>query len=121
MVAPTGFILIIDYNLMSWVTFVWALVIGACVTMALPHLLIGIKRRAWENLFFALAALSVAAIACGELAIMHSRTTEQIGRDLQLIHVPMFFLVVGDCGIRSLLFWDRTALAGDERVCGAVC
>jgi len=29
---------------MSWVTFIWAVVIGACATMALPHLLIGIKR-----------------------------------------------------------------------------
>ena len=45
---------------MSWVTFVWALVIGACVIMALPHLLVGLKGRARENLFFVLAALSVA-------------------------------------------------------------
>jgi len=51
--------------------------------MALPHLLIGIKRRTWENLFFAIAALSVASIACGELAIMHSRTAEQIGRAIK--------------------------------------
>ena len=38
---------------MSMVTFVWAVVIGACATMALPHLLIGVKHRAWQNLFFA--------------------------------------------------------------------
>ena len=88
--------------LMSWVTFIWALVIGACATMALPHLLIGMKRRAWENLFFALAALAVAGIAFGELAIMHSRTTEEIGRAIQWTHVPIFFLVLGIVGfVRS--------------------
>ena len=58
---------------MSMVTFVWAAVIGACATMALPHFLIGIKHRARQNLFFALAALSVAGIACEELAIMHGQ------------------------------------------------
>ena len=43
---------------MRWVTFIWAVVIGACATIALPHLLIGIKRKTWENLFFAIAALT---------------------------------------------------------------
>ena len=46
--------------------------------MALPHLFIGIKRRAAANLFFTLAALSVAGMACGELAIMHSRTLAEV-------------------------------------------
>ena len=64
---------------MGMVTFVWAVVIGACGTMALPHLLVGIRHRGWQNLFFALAALSVAGIAYGELALMRSTTTEQIG------------------------------------------
>ena len=87
---------------MSMVTFVWAAVIGACATMALPHLLIGIKHRAWQNLFFALAALSVAGIACGELAIMHSATTEQIGRAQQWIHVPIFFFAIAIVGFVHL-------------------
>jgi two-component system, LuxR family, sensor kinase FixL len=89
---------------MSTVTFVWAAVIGACATMALPHLLIGIRHRAWENLFFALAALSGAGIACGELAIMHSTTTEQISRAQQWIHVPIFLLAVAIVGFIYLNF-----------------
>jgi two-component system sensor kinase FixL len=72
--------------------------------MALPHLLIGIRHRAWQNLFFALAALSVAGIACGELAIMHSATTEQIGRAQQWVHVPIFFLAVAIVGFVYLYF-----------------
>ncbi len=89
---------------MSMVTFIWAMVIGACATMALPHLVIGIKHRAWQNLFFALAALSVAGIACGELAFMHSMTTEQIGRAQQWIHVPIFLLVVAIVGFVHFSF-----------------
>ena len=89
---------------MSMVTFVSAAVIGACATMALPHLLIGIKHPAWQNLFFALAALSVAGIACGELAIMHSATTEQIGRAQQWMHVPIFFFAIAIVGFVHLYF-----------------
>ena len=83
---------------MSWVTFIWAVVIGACVIMALPHLLVGLKGRAWENLFFVLAALSVAGIACGELAMMHARTIEEIGRAQRWTHVPVFLLIVAIVG-----------------------
>ncbi len=89
---------------MSWVTFIWALVLGACVTMALPHLFVGIKRRAWENLLFTVAALGVAGIAFGELAIMHSRTPAEIGRALQWTHVPMFVIYVGIIGFVGAYF-----------------
>jgi two-component system, LuxR family, sensor kinase FixL len=89
---------------MSWVTFVWALVFGACVTMALPHLLIGINGRKRENLFFAVAALSVAGIAFGELAMMQSQSTQEIGRTQQWTHVPVFFLVVGIVGFVRAYF-----------------
>jgi two-component system, LuxR family, sensor kinase FixL len=89
---------------MSWVTFIWALVIGACVIMALPHLLIGLKSSVSANLFFAVAALAVAGIAFGELAIMHSRTTVEIGRTQQWTHCPIFFLYVGVVGFVATYF-----------------
>jgi PAS domain S-box-containing protein len=72
--------------------------------MALPHLLIGIKRKTWENLFFAIATLSVAGIACGELEIMHSRTAEEIGRAIQWTHLPVFFLVLAIVGFVRFYF-----------------
>ena len=103
---------------MSWVTFIWALVIGACATMALPHLLIGIKRRAWENFLFAVAAVSVAGIAVGELAIMHSRTTEEIGRALQWTHLPVFFLVLAIVGFVRTYFGTGRLWLGIA-ACGA--
>lgn len=72
--------------------------------MALPHLFIGLKSRAWENLFFALAALSVAGVAFGELAIMRSQTAEEIGRAQQWTHLPLFFLILSVVGFVRFYF-----------------
>lgn len=81
---------------------------GACATMALPHLFIGIKGRARENLLFAAIALAVAGIAFGELAVMHSQTTQEISRALRWTHVPLFVLFVGVVGfVRSYLGTGR--------------
>jgi PAS domain S-box-containing protein len=74
--------------------------------MALPHVLVGVRGKAWANLFFVLAAFSVAGIAFGELAIMHSETTEQIGRAMQWAHIPIFFLYPGIVGF--ILAYFRT-------------
>ena len=99
---------------MSWVTFIWALVIGACATMALPHLLIGLKRRLWANLFFALSALAVAGIAFAELAIMHAQTTGKIGRAHSGLMFPYSFSP-SDGRFRPRLFRHRTPLAWDRQ------
>src|SRR5438105_3966441 len=103
---------------MSWITFIWAVVIGACVIMALPHLLVGLWAKAWENLFFVLAALSVAGIACGELAMMHANTVEEIGRAQQWIHVPIFILVVAITGFVHFYFRTGRVWIGIA-ACGA--
>ena len=89
---------------MSWVTFVWAWVIGACTTMALPHLLIALTRRTWEDLLFGLTALGVAGVAVGELAVMHAHTTEEIGRAVQWTHIPVFLVVIGIVGFVRAYF-----------------
>jgi PAS domain S-box-containing protein len=93
--------------------------------MALPHLLIGIKDKAWENLFFAMAAISVAGIAAGELGIMHSRTTEEIGRAQQWTHVPVTLLVLAIIGfVRSYFgtgrLWLGIAACGTRLVSLAI-
>ncbi|HEV2842989.1 MAG TPA: PAS domain-containing protein [Chthoniobacterales bacterium] len=76
--------------------------------MALPHLLIGIKGRTRENLLFAAIALAVAGIAFGELAVMHSQTTQEISRALRWTHVALFVLFVGVVGfVRSYLGTGR--------------
>ena len=76
---------------------------SACVTIALPHLFIGIWQRRAANLLVAIAARAVAAIAAAEFAIMSAQTPEQIGRAQQWGHVPVFVLMVV-----ALYFKQRT-------------
>ena len=103
---------------MSWVTFLYGIVVGACVIMALPNLLVGLKGKRWENLFFVLAALAVAGITCGELGIMHSRTTAEIGRVQQWTHLPLFFLAIAIAGFVRAYFGTARLWLG-VAACGA--
>src|SRR5205814_3882612 len=54
--------------------------------------------------FFALASLAVAGICFGEMAIMRSRTPEEIGRAIQWTHLPLFFLYLGIIGFVGYYF-----------------
>jgi len=54
---------------MTWVTILWPMVTGACVTMALIHLRIGRRNTpGTAQLLFSLSAFVVAAFSCLELA-----------------------------------------------------
>jgi hypothetical protein len=90
---------------MNWVTVIWSMVAGASLAMALPHLLIAARqRRAWVHVLFAIAAMAVAGIALGEVAIMHAQTTEQSARALRWLHLPVFVLLVAIVGFVALFF-----------------
>ena len=52
---------------MSWVTVVWSMIASACLTLALVHALVWLRRRdALANLLFAVMALVTALLAAGE-------------------------------------------------------
>lgn len=54
---------------MTWITVLWPMVTGACVTMALIHLRTGLRQRPGEaHLLFSINALVVAVFSCLELA-----------------------------------------------------
>ncbi len=89
---------------MSWITALWSMLIGACVAMALPHLLVGLWRRRGAHLYFVLAAMAVIGIAVGELAMMRAATVEQFARTQQWAHLAVFLLVVGLVGFVWLHF-----------------
>jgi two-component system, LuxR family, sensor kinase FixL len=89
---------------MDWVTAIWAMLIGGCVAMALPHLLIGIWQRRGAHLFFVLAAAAVIGIAICETLMMRAGTVDQFARAQQWTHVPIFFLVVALVGFVRLYF-----------------
>jgi two-component system, LuxR family, sensor kinase FixL len=89
---------------MHWVTAVWAMLIGGCVAMALPHLLVGIWQRRGAHLFFVLAAAAVIGIGICEILMMRSGTVDQFARAQQWTHVPIFLLVVALVGFVRLYF-----------------
>jgi two-component system, LuxR family, sensor kinase FixL len=89
---------------MDWVTALWAMLIGGCVAMALPHLLVGIWQRQVAHLCFVAAAASVIAIAVGELFMMRATSVEQFARAQQWTHVPIFVLVVALVAFVRLYF-----------------
>lgn len=81
---------------MSWSTVIWSMVVAAALTMALPHLVIGLRQRsARVNLVFALTCLAVASLAVVEFGLMHAHAPAESGRALQLAQVPVAFIVAG--------------------------
>ena len=89
---------------MSWVTAIWAVLIGGCIALALPHLIVGIWLRRGANLLFVLASSAVIGIAAAEMVMMRSTSVEQFAVAQQWAHVPIFILVVALVGFVYLLF-----------------
>lgn len=103
---------------MSWVTAIWAMLIGASMAMALPHFLVGIWQRRGAHLFFGGAAAAVIGIAAGELLMMRAGSVDQFALALRYTHVPIFVLVVALVGFVHLYFGSGRLWLG-LTVCGA--
>jgi two-component system sensor kinase FixL len=79
---------------MNWVVFVWAFSVGACAVLGFTHFFIWLRNRtARAELFFALAAGSVGAIAVGELQAMLAKSPGEFAAAVRWIHVPLLVLV----------------------------
>src|SRR5882757_4850550 len=80
---------------MSWVTVIWSMSAGACLTLAFLQFIVWCKDRAARaNLVFALGAVAVAVFAGLELALMRAETPAQFGTIARWIHVPGWVLIV---------------------------
>jgi PAS domain S-box-containing protein len=80
---------------MSWITVIWAMAASACVTMALPHLAIWVKRRSQvTHLLFALSALGAAGNALAELGMLKATTVEGYTLALRALFVPVALLAI---------------------------
>ena len=80
---------------MSWVTVIWSLSAGACLTLAFLQFIVWWKDRgARANLVFALGAVAVAVFAGLELALMRAQTPAQFDTIARWIHVPAWVLIV---------------------------
>jgi len=80
---------------MSWITVIWSMNAGACLTLAAFYGAVWSKQR--ENrvyLLFSCSAAAAAAISAFELWMMHAWTVEQYQLLLRWIHVPTWVLIV---------------------------
>src|SRR6266481_5319846 len=67
---------------MSWLTIVWSINAGACLTLAAIYLVV------WCS------AIAAAAIAVMELAMLHTQTVERYEALVRWIHVPTWVLLL---------------------------
>src|SRR5256886_6896731 len=80
---------------MNWVTVIWSMGSGACLTLALMHLVVWWKERTSRaNLIFAVMAVAVAVFAALELAMMRAQTPEEFGIAIRWVHVPVWIIIV---------------------------
>jgi PAS domain S-box-containing protein len=80
---------------MSWITVIWSIGAGACLTLAFLQFIVWWKdRTARANLVFSFGAVAVAVFAALEFALMQAETPEQFGRLTRWIHVPAWVLIV---------------------------
>ena len=99
---------------MSWLTVIWSMAAAACLTLASMHGLIWFKQRsALHHLLFSLAAIGVAGVSGGELAMLRSQTPEQFALALRYVHIPMFIVIVSLVAFVRVYFGTgRTWLMG---------
>jgi two-component system sensor kinase FixL len=80
---------------MSWITIVWSINAGACLTLAAIYLVVWCKQRdSWVHLAFSCSALAGAALIAFELALLRAHTVEQYSAILRWAQLPIWTLVV---------------------------
>jgi PAS domain S-box-containing protein len=80
---------------MSWITIVWSINAGACLTLAAIYLVVWCRQRErWVHLLFSCSAIAAAAIAVIELAMLHTQTVERYEALVRWIHVPTWVLLL---------------------------
>src|SRR5215469_18186268 len=80
---------------MSWVTVIWSIGAGACLTLAFLQFVVWWKdRTARANLVFAFGAVAVAVFAALEFGLMQAETLAQFSAVMRWIHVPAWVLII---------------------------
>ena len=98
----------------GWSIIVWLLVASSSLTLGVIHIWIGMRQPRRDNLWFGLTALSNAALAGFELALMRSTTPEHTGELIRWMHVPIF------CYVTSFVLFVRAYFdAGRAWIAGA--
>lgn len=84
---------------MERVTAIWSAVSGACLMLALMHLVIWFRNRSsWANLWFFIATLGVVGQAACELVTMHTRSPEIYAAGIRYAHLVYLLTASGILG-----------------------
>jgi PAS domain S-box-containing protein len=95
---------------MSWVTVIWSVGGGACLTLAVIQFVVWWKdRTARANLVFSVLAIAVAIFGALELALMRAETPEQFGTVVRWLHIPAWLIIA------SLVVFVRLYLKAGRR------
>ncbi len=71
------------------------MIAAACLTLAGVHFLVWLRGRdMWVNLLFCCSAVSAAAIAVFEMAMMRAQSPLQLGEALRWMHVPLGVTII---------------------------
>lgn len=83
----------------DWPTVLWSVVVGICSVLAVINCVVWLSRRqASSHGIFALMAACTAALAAGELALMHSESIPAYIAILRWSQVPVFILTLSMAG-----------------------
>ena len=101
---------------MSWVTVIWSISAGACLTLAFLQFIVWCKDRAARaNLVFAVGAVAVAVFAALELALMRAETPAQFGTLVRVDTCPGLGADCVDRRVRATLPKRRPPMARVDR------
>ena len=65
---------------MSWITFIWSLTSGTCLTLGAVHFLVWTRQRGqWANLVFSISAAAAAGYAVFDLLALRAQTPAEYG------------------------------------------
>jgi len=104
---------------MSWITVIWAMVMSACLTLALVHGFVWWRRRdSWAHLLFTLTSLGAAVLAGFDLTLMRAESPEQFASVIRWDHLSAWVIILSLAGFvrvrlragRDWLLWTICAL-----------
>src|SRR6266513_878097 len=90
---------------MNWITVVWSINIGACLTLAAMYLAVWCKQReSWVHLLFSCSAIAAAAVSAFELGMLNAQTVERYQALVRLyLHAGRAWLAWSIYGLRTLV------------------
>jgi two-component system, LuxR family, sensor kinase FixL len=104
---------------MSWITIIWSASMGACLVLALMHVLVWSHDwRSWPSLCFPAMVLGIIGMAVCEVGMMETAVPEVFARFVRTGHVAFGWTVFASLALihftfgtgRTWLFWTAAGL-----------